>query len=236
VTALLARRHELGRKYPRVHISFTVSKYNVWEMTKIVRLVQRMGADQLAFSNLVLDHPEHAHVSAVGSKVFDFNLKRALRLAEQLGVKASYFPQIPFPFLEQPQPAIEATQRWGCPEAWRALIVEKDGTLKPCCYLKNTFGNVRDGELPELLNAPKAVNFRKLFTERRYLNTCRGCGQFYRISDEETRGILDTVQQRIEAGNFSDAGRILLEEKLAYFRALFEQSKAERNIRKEKET
>jgi MoaA/NifB/PqqE/SkfB family radical SAM enzyme len=230
VAHLLERRRALGRTFPRVHVSFTVSKYNVWEMCGIVRLVHRLGADQLAFSNLVLDHPEHAHVSAVGTKTFAFNLKRALALADRLGVKASYFPQIAFPFEEQPEPAIGAGQRWGCPEAWRALIVEKDGTLKPCCYLRTTFGKVTDGPLPELLNAPRAIEFRRTFTQGRYLNTCRGCGQFYRISDEETREILEAVSARIASGNFSAATRILLEEKLRYFEALFQQAQGGKHL------
>lgn len=228
VAALVRARNERGLRHPRVHISFTVSKYNVWEMARMVRLVKRMGADQLAFSNLVLDHPEHAHVSAVGTKVFRFNLRRALRLAGKIGVKATYFYQIPFPYREQPAPEIRAEHRWGCPEAWRALIVEKDGNMKPCCYLDYSYGNSREGELPALLNSEAAVAFRRTFTEQRYMNTCKGCGQFYRISDAETQEILDAAARRIAAGRFSGAARILLEEKHAYFAELFARSKAAR--------
>jgi len=178
----------------------------------------------LAFSNLVLDHPEHEHVSAAGTRVFNFNLERAKKLAEKLGVECIYFPQIPFPYLEQPAPDIREGERWGCPEAWRALIVEKDGNLKPCCYLNNSFGNSKDGDLADMLNNDKAVEFRKTFTERKYLNTCKGCGQFYRITDEATEETLGKVESLLKERQFSEPTRILLEEKLAYFRALFQES------------
>ena len=228
VGALLRERRERKQETPRVHISFTVSKYNVWEMSKAVRLVHELGADLLAFSNLVLDHPEHEHVSAAGTRVFNFNLKRARKLAEKLGVECIYFPQIAFPYLDQGMPEIRPDERWGCPEAWRALIVEKDGNLKPCCYLDYSYGNSTEGDIAEMLNSPKAVDFRKTFTERRYMNTCKGCGQFYKVTDKSTEEILEKAGRLIEERAFSEDTRILLEEKLRYFRALFEASKNER--------
>ncbi len=225
VGELLRRRRERGLNHPRVHISFTVSKYNVWEMCKAVRLVHRLGADRLAFSNLVLDHAEHAHVSVAGSKVFNFNLRRAKNLAEKLGVDCTYFYQIPFPKKSQPVPQPAPGVRYGCPEAWRAMIVEKDGNMKPCCYLNESFGNTSEpGTYEEKLNSPAAIEFRKTFTERQYKNTCMGCGQFYQVTDEDTRQILAKAETMIATGNFSPASRILLEEKLRAFRELARQA------------
>jgi len=220
VSALIRRRNERGLSHPRVHISFTVSKYNVWEMARAVRLVHRMGADRIVFSNLVLDHPEHEHVSVVGSRVYHFNLARARKEAERLGVDMATFHQIPFPYKEQPARQVGNGMRHGCPEAWRAIIVEKDGNLKPCCYLNTSYGNTRTGDYTEQLNSDKAVAFRRTFTEGRYLNTCRGCGHFQGITDAETAEILDVAEARVRDGNFSPDTRILLEEKVRYFRAL----------------
>jgi len=219
---LIQRRNERGLEKPYVKISFTVSKYNVWEMKKAVKLFAEMGADHLGFSNLVLDHPEHAHVSIAGSRIFQYNLNRALALAEELDFPTTYFYQIPFPYLEQPVAKTDDGVRYGCPDAWRALIVEKDGTMKPCCYLTNDYGNTKDGELMEQLNSKKAVNLRKTFTEEKYLNTCKGCGQFKQITPEKTQQLLDEAKMKIEKGDFSEPNRILLEEKLKYFQSLAE--------------
>ncbi len=217
---LIRRRNERGLERPRVHMSFTVSKYNMWEMRKAVRLAKELGVDLLAFSNLVLDNPEHAHVSAVGSRVYRWNLARARRLAGELGVEMATFFQIPFPYREQPVPATDASVRYGCSEAWRAMIVERDGNMKPCCYLDESFGNVRDGDYAEQLNSDAAVAFRRTFTERRFKNTCRGCGQFAALTDGATRGILAKAEDRIASGPFGAETRVLLAEKLRYFRDL----------------
>lgn len=220
VTDLIRRRNERGQKHPRVHVSFTVSKYNVWEMPAAVRLVARMGADRIAFSNLSLDHPEHAHVSVVGSRVHRFNMRRARTIGERLGVEVTDFYQIPHPWKEQTKREPAEGGRFGCPEAWRAVIVERNGDLKPCCYMNFSYGNLKDGDIGAHINGPKAVELRRTFTEGRFLNTCKGCGQFYHVSTADTVEAVQRAERKLRAGRFSDPTHILLEEKIRYFRDL----------------
>ncbi len=217
---LIRQRNERGLDRPRVHMSFTVSKYNMWEMSKGVRLAHELGVDMLAFSNLVLDNPEHAHVSAVGSRIYEWNLARAKRVAKKLGVEMMTFYQIPYPYKEQPVPPTDPGVRYGCLEAWRAMIVERDGNMKPCCYLDLSYGNVHKGDYVDQLNSEAAIGFRRTFTERRYKNICKGCGQFGHITNDRTNSILSRTNEKIENGNFSDETRILLREKLNYFQDL----------------
>ncbi len=217
VSKLLRLRNERGLKKPRVHIACAISKYNVWELKKMVRLTQKMGADKLAFSNLVLDHPEHAHASIVGTKVFRFNLNRAMKEAEKAGLECVYFFQMPFPYIEEPPPEPRSGVRHGCPSAWRQLIVERDGNLKPCCYLDVSLGNTTDKPLDEQFNGEEAIKLRRSFTEKDYYDKCKGCGQFYEITDEKTQEIMAEAYTMIEEGSFSDAVREKLRETHAIF-------------------
>lgn len=203
VTRLLALRNERGQATPKVHIACAISKYNVWQLAAMVRLAHRMGADQVAFSNLVLDHPEHAHASIVGTRVFRLNLARARREAERLGMEMVYFFQMPFPYRDEPPPEPRDGVRHGCPSAWRQLIVERDGNLKPCCYLDTSLGNSTERPLAEAFNSEAGVALRRTFTEGQYLPKCKNCGQFMEISDARTLEILDEAAARIREGNFS---------------------------------
>ncbi len=220
VSELLRRRNEAGKRAPRVHIACAVSKYNVWQMKAMVRLTHEMGADKLAFSNLVLDHKEHAHASVAGTRIFRFNLRRAMREADRLGLECVYFYQKPFPWREEQAPPPRGGVRYGCPSAWRQLIVERDGNLKPCCYLDTSLGNSAERPMEEQFNSGAAVALRRSFTEGKYLEACKGCGQFTQIDGERTREILDEASERIREGNFSGPVREKLRAELEEFERL----------------
>lgn len=222
VSELLRRRRERQQTTPRVHIACAISKYNVWQLKAMVRLTQQMGADQIAFSNLVLDHPEHAHASVVGTKIFNFNLARARAEADRLGVEMVYFFQMPFPYREEPPPPPRQGVRHGCPSAWRQLIVERDGNIKPCCYLETSLGNTTKAPLEEAFNSEAGVGLRRTFTEREYLQKCKNCGQFMEISDEQTMEILTKAGRMIAEGNFSPEVRGDLQNVHRQFEALAE--------------
>ncbi len=47
-----------------------------------------------------------------------------------------------------------------CNAPWVSAVVEADGTVRPC-FFHNPVGNIRQTPLPELLNSPSAINFRR---------------------------------------------------------------------------
>lgn len=220
VGELIRRRNARGQKTPRVHIACALSKYNVWHMTGMVRLAKRLGADRLAFSNLVLDHVEHAHVSIVGTRMFRWNLKRALALAKTVGLECFYFPQKAYPWLKQPNPPVPEGHRYGCPAAWRNIIVERDGNVKPCCYLTASYGNTTDGTLEEVLNGEKATAFRKTFLDGNLWEGCKGCGQFSIIGPERTTELIDQAETLAKNGAFSPGVRERLLHLVGHYREL----------------
>jgi MoaA/NifB/PqqE/SkfB family radical SAM enzyme len=47
-----------------------------------------------------------------------------------------------------------------CNAPWVSAVVEPDGSVLPC-YFHKAYGNLNDTTLPELLNSPKALDFRR---------------------------------------------------------------------------
>jgi radical SAM protein with 4Fe4S-binding SPASM domain len=223
VSELLRRRNERGHDKPFVYIACAISKYNVWQMKAMVRLAKKLGADRIAFSNLVLDHPEHEHASIAGTKVFDWNLNRAKKEAAKIGIECLYFFQIPFPWKEQQNRETRPGMRYGCPSAWRQLIVERDGNLKPCCYLDTSLGNTTQGPVDEQFNSEEALKLRNTFIDGNYHDKCRGCGQFLEISDADTDRILNEAKEMIASGNFSSEIKEVLTNKHTDFVTRWEQ-------------
>lgn len=224
VSELLRRRKARGQSHPRVHIACAISKYNVWQMSAMVRMTLEMGADRLAFSNLVLDHPEHAHASIIHSPIFRFNLKRAKALAAKLGLDCVYFMQKPFPWRAEPPPSIDPGVRYGCPAAWRGVIVERDGNIKPCCYIDVSYGNTAETPLPDAYNGKAALALRKSFIDRNYNEGCKGCGQFVQVTDAATKDLIERAEAGARDGNFSDGVRERLLHVIGHYRELAQKS------------
>lgn len=47
-----------------------------------------------------------------------------------------------------------------CNAPWVSAVVEADGTVRPC-FFHPSLGNIREGALGEILNSPRALDFRK---------------------------------------------------------------------------
>ena len=47
-----------------------------------------------------------------------------------------------------------------CNAPWVSTVIEADGTVRPCFFLP-ALGNIHDKQLPEILNSPEAIAFRR---------------------------------------------------------------------------
>jgi MoaA/NifB/PqqE/SkfB family radical SAM enzyme len=67
-----------------------------------------------------------------------------------------------------------------CNAPWVSAVVEADGTVRPCFFLP-ALGNIREQTLGEILNGPKAIEFRKtLDTDEN--ETCKRCVCYLHLS------------------------------------------------------
>jgi radical SAM protein with 4Fe4S-binding SPASM domain len=72
-----------------------------------------------------------------------------------------------------------------CPEPSYFINITHDGSVMPCCHIRSDipmhkdyiFGNVKNNTLLEILNSPKAVEFRQRLTVERgdYPTPCKTC-------------------------------------------------------------
>jgi Fe-coproporphyrin III synthase len=60
---------------------------------------------------------------------------------------AAFYGQNPFPFKK-------------CNAPWVSVVVEADGTVKPC-FFHSSLGNIREGSLEKILNSEEGIRFRK---------------------------------------------------------------------------
>ena len=67
-----------------------------------------------------------------------------------------------------------------CNAPWVSTVVEADGTVRPC-FFHRAFGNIHEQPLFEILNSPKAIEFRRGLDVRRD-PVCRKCVCTLRLS------------------------------------------------------
>lgn len=202
IRRLIRLRREAGSKTPRVDIACAVTRHNVHQMAGMVLLAKRLGADRVVFSNIIMVKPEDAAISVVGTRRFRFHWGLARRLARLLRIETLYFYQNPFPWKKQRR-TLPPDGRFGCPAAWGYYVVEKDGTLKPCCYLEGSFGNVTEGNFAEAFNNEPSVSLRRRFLTGNLLDACRDCGMLIINNPEHVGRCLREVRERIARAELS---------------------------------
>jgi MoaA/NifB/PqqE/SkfB family radical SAM enzyme len=60
-----------------------------------------------------------------------------------------------------------------CNAPWVSTVIEADGTVRPCFFLP-PMGNIHDRSLPEILNSPEAIAFRRSLDMEKN-DTCLRC-------------------------------------------------------------
>jgi len=76
------------------------------------------------------------------------------------GYYTASYGQNPFPFKR-------------CNAPWVSTVIEADGTVRPCFFLP-PMGNIHDHPLPEILNSPEAIAFRRSLDMEKN-DTCLRC-------------------------------------------------------------
>jgi len=76
------------------------------------------------------------------------------------GYYTASYGQNPFPFKR-------------CNAPWVSTVIEADGTVRPCFFLP-PMGNIHDHSLPEILNSPEAIAFRRSLDMEKN-DTCLRC-------------------------------------------------------------
>jgi MoaA/NifB/PqqE/SkfB family radical SAM enzyme len=97
-----------------------------------------------------------------------------------------YAPLLASGFIAEPPAKLRKigeyyTASWGrnpfpykkCNAPWVSTVIEADGTVRPCFFLP-ALGNIHERELPDILNSPEAIAFRRNLDMEKN-DTCLRC-------------------------------------------------------------
>jgi Fe-coproporphyrin III synthase len=178
-TRLSAGVREVRRLCPQmpVHGRCTVQRSNFRYLRDTVRAAQTLGLNSISFLaadvtseafNRPLGWPRErqAGVALDDSEVagLDLEIKAVIRDCQR-EIESGYISETPEKLrrivlhyragLGQAEPVAPR-----CNAPWVSAVVEADGTVRPC-FFHPPIGNLRDGNLTEVLNSEEATEFRR---------------------------------------------------------------------------
>jgi radical SAM protein with 4Fe4S-binding SPASM domain len=156
VAWLCAEKKRLGLAKPRIELQFIAMRHNEHELPEMQRLAKEWGVDKLRVKTVGADDD--------GTR----DLVPASRLLSRYDVDGRT-PNVRHAF---------------CTMAWDHTVVNVDGSITPCCYLRPdmgddfVMGNVFDTPFPEIWRGEKYRSFRAAMLAGRdempICNRCRG--------------------------------------------------------------
>jgi peptidoglycan/xylan/chitin deacetylase (PgdA/CDA1 family)/glycosyltransferase involved in cell wall biosynthesis/MoaA/NifB/PqqE/SkfB family radical SAM enzyme len=165
-----------SRPYPRLAFSSTISKRNLHDLANIFRLAQQYGVEHVYFYDEDPEVPEEERF------VLDDRDRPAFeaQLPFIEGTGVGYSNGLHFRGLdglratEPPVPADAPTVR--CLAPWNVFHQRADGTVRTCCTLRRSMGDLGRQTFEEVWNGPKYVGLRRAFVEQRGIpGTCYRC-------------------------------------------------------------
>lgn len=159
-----------------VMVSFTAQKSNLNSFPALAKVCEQHGVKKLWWDRVVTDTPKLTEKLALSTREFRRFVKKAERLRERYR-RADGSSLIS---MERSLQCMDGERCYTCHPGVHMVTVLADGTVMPCRRLPFTVGNIRDGELDELLSAdPTAQKLMQLpipeeCADCRYAKTCRG--------------------------------------------------------------
>ena len=127
---LVARKKGVNKDFPKVCVSYMLTKETIWELTEAVKLVYGLGVNDMYVTNLDYCFNNQANQS----KLFSWNNKdindyqQELKKAQEYAVKKG-FSFRPYPLLLKDQePVCEANPI-------KNIFINIEGDVSPCTYL-----------------------------------------------------------------------------------------------------
>jgi peptidoglycan/xylan/chitin deacetylase (PgdA/CDA1 family)/glycosyltransferase involved in cell wall biosynthesis/MoaA/NifB/PqqE/SkfB family radical SAM enzyme len=173
--SLVQRRRGTG-PYPALSFSATISKRNLHDLANIFRLARTYGIEHVYF------YEEDPEVSAEEAYVLDAAdrpvFESLLPQIEESGVRYSnglYFRGADGLRAIEPQPpANPPTLR--CLAPWKVWHQRADGTVRTCCTLRSSMGDLNKQTFDEVWNGEEYVKLRRAFVDQSGIpGTCYRC-------------------------------------------------------------
>ncbi len=159
-----------------VMVSFTAQKTNLKSFPKLARICSRHGVRKLWWDRVVTDTPELAERLALTTEQFRDLVKKAERLRKRyLRPDGSSLIS-----LERSLQCMDEGRCYTCHPGIGMITILADGGVMPCRRLPFVIGNIRDGELDDIISRDELTQrflsspIPEACAGCRYAETCRG--------------------------------------------------------------
>lgn len=149
----------------------TVTDKNYQDIKPLLEMTQEMGID---FSFYPADGGDYYHTNVWPKKSQKTSQALISALADSPG---DYFADNLRRYLQG-----EGQRNLPCYSGWSSFVLDPYGELKPCVLRSESFGNIKNQPLEEILNSPRARAIRKS------LRSCRSC---WNICEVSTSAVID---------------------------------------------
>jgi radical SAM protein with 4Fe4S-binding SPASM domain len=195
-----------GKKRPAVNVNTVIWEENQAILEEIRGAAARFGAQTITFHHLVFidqgafeetesitqaalacDSPDWAgFIQDELPRIDPERIIEQKRLMERgkNAVPAFFYPNLTdeeirayygsFSFLP-------SSYKRRCMSPWMVAYVLPNGQVKPCLSMGYTMGDLHEASFKEIWNGERAVQFRRLLKQRRYLPVCPRCTEFSRF-------------------------------------------------------
>lgn len=187
-------RKKSGSSFPETFVTAVVTSTNYDKFDQMADLVHELGCDGLRGGHLT---PESElslefQLSPEQTAGFPKHLERAMKRAEELGLKHGLYELLPdasapasgssFPPL--PPKSSKGIECAACLEPWLGIQVQPYGYVGPCCIFWDTKADsIKDMSLRDVWLGPYLQKVRADFLNGRFQPYCVSCHSSFRVHD-----------------------------------------------------
>ncbi|MFG3708349.1 radical SAM/SPASM domain-containing protein [Micromonospora sp. NPDC047670] len=193
LAGLVRAKRAAGSATPWIRVVFVAMRDNVTELPELVRLLARIGVDELHVQNLSHSFSD-ADPAGRYDEIRQFTTDQALwagadsgraadafaeagRVAREHGVRIR-LPQAGVPAAPSPLP------ERGCSWPWDAAYITSAGVVQPCCMVMGddrvSLGRLGEQSFPQIWYGEAYREFRRRLAGADPPEVCRGCSLYRR--------------------------------------------------------
>jgi radical SAM protein with 4Fe4S-binding SPASM domain len=190
---LVGAKRAAGSATPWIRVVFVAMRRNVAELPDLVRLLARVGVDELRVQNLSHSFSDTDPAGGYAG-IREFTAAEALwtggdaaatetAFAAARAAAAEHGLTLRLPRLDADEPAPTAG-RPGCSWPWDSAYVTSQGVVQPCCMVMGddrvTLGDLRRQGFAEVWHGQPYREFRRRLAGDQPPEVCRGCALYRR--------------------------------------------------------
>ncbi|MGI5150150.1 radical SAM/SPASM domain-containing protein [Plantactinospora sp. CA-294935] len=191
LAGLVRAKRAAGRSTPWVRVVFVAMRDNVAELPDLVRLLGRLGVDELHVQNLSHSFSDTDPTGRY-HEIRRFTMEQALWAGQDGDRAATVFDEarrvardhrvrLRLPRPGTP-PVTGVSDGRGCSWPWEAAYVTSTGVLQPCCMVMGddrvSLGRLAEQSFPQIWYGDAYREFRRRLSGNDPPDVCRGCSLY----------------------------------------------------------